>query len=123
MTSVMADLILAYEQAISRIVLYAVSEMSSPPDINGLVTFLKGVEKEYTKEYDLYDHTAYSVLSTFSEKQLNKIIIRLEVLKLLCFEITLQSQRKIILVKITEEGLDFLNNSSDAKIGFMRLLR
>lgn len=121
-TKSMNDLIISYEQAISRIVLYSVNEIS-PTDINGIVDFLKGDENRHMKEYNLYDKTAYSVLSTLNKESLKRIIFRLKELKLLQFQIKPQSQMEMDVVKVTKEGLNFLNNDSVIKTDIMKLLR
>ena len=114
-------LIRDYESAVCRIILYCVAELPFPLGINRTISVLKGSKSTFIINYRLNNLATYSVLSTFTGKQLSAVIATLVESDLLEIEFVSEFENMPIL-KLTEEGRNFISGDNEVSVPFLEIL-
>jgi superfamily II DNA helicase RecQ len=109
-----------YEGAVCRIILYCVAELPFHLGINKTISVLKGSKSTFIIDYGLNNLDTYSVLSTFTGKQLSAIIGALIESELL--EVEFVSEYDMPILKITAGGRDFLAGKYEVSVHFLEIL-
>jgi len=114
-------LIQDYESAVCRIILYCVAELPFPLGINRTILVLKGSKSTFIINYKLNRLATYSLLSTFTAKQLGAVIATLVESELLEIEFVSEYENMPIL-KLTEKGRDFTSGEDEVSVPFLEII-
>jgi len=107
-----------YESAVCRIILYCVAELPFHLGVNKTISVLKGSKSSFIIEYGLNNLATYSVLPTFTGKQLRTVIDALIRSQLLEVEFVSEYENMPIL-KITSKGQDFIAGKYEVSMPFL----
>ncbi len=107
-----------YESAVCKIILYCIAERPFHMGINKTISILKGSKSTFVIDHRLNDLETYSVLPTFTAKQLRAIIEALVQSKLLEVEFVSEYENMPVL-KITQNGRDFIAGRHEASVPFL----
>lgn len=131
---IMNELINDYESVISRIVLYCVEELPFPISTKITMLILQGNLTPFIEKYDLDFLETYSMLSNFTQNNLltiiesliNKDFLKIEHLSRYSnkpvSKLTDEGLGYISMLKLTDEGKDFIYSKKNIYIGFMQKL-
>jgi len=118
MNRTIEKLIQDYEGTVSKIILYCVTEMPFALGIKKTISVLKGSKSTFIIDHELHNLATYSILSTFTEKQLRTIIEALIKAEVLEIEFVLEYKNMPVL-KITTKGRDFIAGKYEANVKFL----
>lgn len=110
-----------YESALSRIILMSLNQMPIKLGIKRLILVLKGNNSPFIFKYDINRLETYGILKNFSENDLRYLV---DVLTDRGFiETEYVSQFEGSTLKCTDDGENFLNNSDNMQMGFIKKIR
>lgn len=104
-----------YEVAITKIILFCLTELPFSLGINKTITVLKGTKSTFVINNHLNQMTTFSVLSSFSKYQLKTIIEILIQTGLIKVE-NVSDYGNMPVIRITEKGNNYLNGNEDIQI-------
>lgn len=110
-----------YETAVSRIVLYCLTELPFSLGIKKTIAVLKGTKSTFAIKHELNKLDTFSVLSSFSRDQLTIVIDAMIQSGLLRIE-HLPDYENMPVIKLTETGSRFLQDSTGVHISFLATL-
>jgi len=118
MNATIEKLIQDYECTVCKIILYCVTELPFSLGIKKTISLLKGSKSTFIIDYKLHNLVTYSILSTFTRKQLRTIIETLIKAELLEVEFVSKYENMPVL-RITTKGRDFIAGKYEANVKFL----
>jgi ATP-dependent DNA helicase RecQ len=118
MNTTIEKLIQDYECAVSKIILYCVTELPFSLGIKKTISLLKGSKSTFIIDHKLHNLATYSILPTFTREQLRTIIETL--IKVELFDVEFVSEYKNMpVLNITTKGRDFIAGRYEANVKFL----
>lgn len=128
---IMEKLIIDYESALSRIILNCIDELDFPVNTKITMLILQGIQTPFIEKHELDQLETFSMLSNFSQKDLLSIIDSLIDNNYLNIEHVSRYSNKpvsnltdeglgyVSIIKITDDGKEFIDSNINVNIGFM----
>lgn len=110
-----------FEQALTRIILYCVSETPLSLGIKNTIGILKGAKSTFFIEHNLHQLATYGILPTLTSEYLRTVINILLERGLLTIEMVSQYENMPVL-KLTSKGQEFLLSKVNIDIPFIEKL-
>ncbi len=113
--TIIQNVIADYEIALTKIILYCLTELPFSLGIKKIISVLKGTKSTFAINHRLNKLTTFSILSSFSKDQLTKIIEILIQTGLLKSE-NVSDYDNLPVLKITDKGKNYLDGKENIQI-------